>query len=101
MSDLLLQRVRKLGLYGLTANWAELGYEPWVSQLVEIEEAERQRRSLQRRLRSSRIGDFKPMADFDWAWPTTIDWELIEDLFTLQFLDEGANVVLIGNRGLG
>ena len=101
MSDLLYQRVRKLGLYGLAANWAELGHETWVSQLVEVEEAERQSRSLQRRLRSSRIGDFKLMADFDWAWPATIDRELIEDLFTLQFLDEGANVVLIGNRGLG
>lgn len=101
MTDLLCQRARKLGLYGLVARWSEFGHLPWVAELIETEEAERQSRSLQRRVRASRIGDFKPMADFDWSWPTTIDRDLIEDLFSYQFLEERANVVLIGNRGLG
>jgi hypothetical protein len=41
--------------------------------LLAIEEDERQRRSLDRRLRAARIGTFKAIADFDWNWPKRID----------------------------
>jgi DNA replication protein DnaC len=41
------------------------------------------------------------MADFDWSWPTKGDRELIEELFTFQFLNEAANVVLVGANGVG
>ena len=101
MTDLLLQRAQKLRLYGLVAQWSELGHASWVPQLIEAEEEARRHRSLERRIRYSRLGEFKPLADFDWAWPTQIDRELIEDLFTYQFLAEAANVALIGDRGLG
>lgn len=99
--DPLCQRAFKLGLYGLVARWSELGQEPWVRHLLDSEEEERRHRSLERRMRTSRIGAFKPMADFDWAWPTAIDREAVEDLFSFQFLEEAANVVLIGSSGLG
>lgn len=99
--DPLLQRALQLRLYGLVARWPELRHEPWVLVLVELEEAERQHRSLERRMRSSRVGAFKPMADFEWSWPTRIDRDLIEELFNFQFLDEAANVVLVGSSGLG
>jgi DNA replication protein DnaC len=100
-SDPLCQRAYKLGLYGLVNRWPEFGHEPWVSQLVDCEEAERQHRSLERRMRRSKVGAFKVMADFDWKWPTKGDRELIEELFTFQFLDEAANVVLVGANGVG
>ncbi len=99
--DPICQRAFKLGLYGLVARWGELGHEPWVPQLIACEEEERQHRSLNRRMRRSKVGAFKPMADFDWAWPTAIDREAVEDLFSFQFLQEAANVVLIGSSGLG
>jgi DNA replication protein DnaC len=41
------------------------------------------------------------MADFEWTWPRKIDRELVEDLFRLEFLEEGANVVLVGPNGAG
>jgi hypothetical protein len=41
----------------------------WVAQMLAWEAAERGRRSLERRLRAAHIGRFKPLADFDWAWP--------------------------------
>jgi DNA replication protein DnaC len=65
------------------------------------EEAERQRRSLDRRLRAARIGTFKAIADFDWSWPKRIDRQAIEELFGLSFLDDGTNVILLGPNGLG
>ena len=65
------------------------------------EEQERDRRSLERRIKEAHIGQFKPMSEFDWNWPTKIDREQVEELFNLNFLDERANVVLIGTNGIG
>lgn len=97
----LRQRAKRLNLHGVLANWTDVRQLPWLAQLVEMEEAERQRRSMERRLRTAHIGRFKPMADFDWDWPEDIDRPAVEDLFTLRFLDEAANVVLIGPNGIG
>jgi DNA replication protein DnaC len=44
---------------------------------------------------------FKALCDFDWAWPKKIDRMHVEDLFTLRFVAEGANVVLLGPNGVG
>ena len=99
--DLFRERLRRLGLYGLLAQGGEILSEPWMPRLIEIEEAERQRRSLERRLQGARIGAFKPMADFDWQWPKKPDRELIDELFTFGFVEEAANVVLLGPNGVG
>jgi DNA replication protein DnaC len=99
--DLLRERAFRLGLHGLVSRWSELGGEAWVEELISIEDAERSRRSLERRVRNAKIGAFKPMADFDWSWPRRIDRELVEDLFGLDFLGEAANLVLVGPNGVG
>ena len=93
--------LRRLGFYGLLANAQTLLNEPWLARVIEIEDAERSRRSLKRRLDHSRLGAFKPIADFDWAWPEKCDRSLIEELFSLGFNEEAANVVFIGTKGLG
>ena len=93
--------LRRLGFYGLAANAQTLLNEPWLARVIEIEDAERSRRSLKRRLDHSRLGAFKPIADFDWAWPEKCDRSLIEELFSLGFNEEAANVVFIGTKGLG
>ena len=95
------QRLRQLGLYGLLAQAETLMHQPWLARVIEIEDAERARRSLKRRLDDARLGTFKPVADFDWAWPTRCDRILIDELFSLAFVEEAANVVLIGSNGLG
>jgi DNA replication protein DnaC len=94
-------RAKVLGLYGLLARWDEVREEPWLQELFSIEEEERKRRSLERRIRNARIGSFKPMTDFEWDWPTRIDREAIDELFALEFLEEGGNVILLGANGLG
>ena len=95
------ERLRRLALYGLLAQDDAILAEPWLQRLIDIEEAERARRSLKRRLDNARLGAFKPISDFDWDWPQDIDRPLIEELFTLEFLGEAANAVLIGPNGLG
>ena len=72
-----------------------------LEEMARMEELERARRSLERRLRFARIGRFKPIADFDWDWPTQIDRPLIERALTLDFIREGRNLILLGANGLG
>src|SRR3990170_1629326 len=66
-----------------------------LEHVVETETHERARRSLERRLARSRLGRFKPMADYDWAWPTRIDRDAVESALRLDFLQAGRNVVLV------
>lgn len=62
---------------------------------------ERAHRSLERRLRVSELRRFKPIADFDWTWPTKIERDVIERALTLDFLAEARNLVLVGaNAGV-
>ncbi len=99
--DNIQERIRALGLWGLLAHYHEVKDQAWVKTLVEWVERERGQRSLDRRIQNSRIGRFKPMADFDWGWPTKIDRAHIEELFSFSFIDEGANVILVGPNGTG
>ncbi|MEZ6036529.1 MAG: IS21-like element helper ATPase IstB [Planctomycetota bacterium] len=95
------ERARRLKLWGLLANWETMSKESWVRDFLGAEEDERDRRSLERRVRSARLGAFKSMADFDWEWPKKIDRDHVEDLLQLGFLDDAANVVLLGPSGVG
>jgi DNA replication protein DnaC len=99
--DELQKRLRTLNLLGLAARLDEVRAEPWLSRVIQIEDEERQHRGLDRRMKNSRLGRFKPIADYDWGWPKSVDREAIEGLFTLRFVDEGANVVLVGPNGVG
>jgi DNA replication protein DnaC len=72
-----------------------------LEHLTDEEMAARTRRSLERRLALSRIGRFKPMADFDWNWPRKIDHDLVDRALTLDFLADARNLILLGANGLG
>ena len=97
----LRERLQRLGLYGLLANAESVINESWLPKLLELEEAERARRSFKRRLEEARLGTFKPLADFDWRWPSHCDRPLIDEVLSLAFIGEAANIVLIGPNGLG
>ena len=100
-NDPLMARARALKLYGLLAHWEEIHDLGRVERLIGWEEQERARRGLERRLRNAHLGRFKPLADFDWSWPKQCDREAVEELMRLAFLDEAANVVLVGPNGVG
>ena len=77
-------RATELRLHGLLAHWADVMADPEaasrVAQWLDWETQERSRRSLERRLREAHIGQFKPLADFDWSWPKRCDRAAIEAL---------------------
>jgi DNA replication protein DnaC len=100
-SESLKRRALELRLNGLLAHWSEVTDAGWVGALVQWEEEERSRRSLERRLRDAQIGRFKPLCDFDWNWPTRCDRVAIEELMSLEFLKTCSNVVLVGPNGIG
>jgi DNA replication protein DnaC len=109
MTDL-RSRLRDLGLIA-TANGLDdivalatkkrWGPSDLFEHLADLEEKDRARRGLERRMSRSRLEKFKPMSDFDWNWPTKIDRALVESLLALDFLDAGRNVVLVAPGGLG
>jgi DNA replication protein DnaC len=103
-------QLQQIGLRALPAQLddfiARAGKSRWsphqiLEQMLEAEVQERSRRSLEHRLRFSGIKKFKPIADFEWSWPTKIERDIIERALTLDFLPEARNLVLVGANGLG
>ncbi len=72
-----------------------------LEQVVQSELDERARRGLERRLSRAQLGRFKPMADFDWAWPKKLDRDAVESALRLDFIPQARNVVLVAPQGLG
>ena len=101
MDDPLLARAKSLKLYGMLAHWEEIEETGWIASLIQWEEEERARRSLERRLGNAHLGRFRPLADFNWDWPKRCDREAIEELMGLAFLHETANAILVGPNGVG
>jgi DNA replication protein DnaC len=111
MSDRDLRDVlRSLGLTVTAAGFDDLialatkkrwGPTELLEHIATSEDRERSRRSLERRLRRSRLERFKPMADFDWNWPTKIERPLVESAVRLDFIGDARNVVLVAPQGLG
>jgi DNA replication protein DnaC len=99
--DELHQRLRALGLLGLASRIDEVRNEPWLERVLTIETEERQHRGLDGRMKNSRLGRFKAIANYDWRWPKRIDREAIDALLRLDFARDGANVVLVGPNGVG
>lgn len=97
----LSHRARSLNLHGLLAHLNEPGDRSWVEPLLAWEEAERARRSQERRLRGARLGRFKSIADFDWNWPSKCNRAALEAQLRLEFMRDAGNAVLMGPNGVG
>lgn len=63
--EALRARLNRLNLYGLLAQVEQIRNESWLQRVLEIEEGERQQRSLKRRFGNARLLKFKSIADFD------------------------------------
>jgi DNA replication protein DnaC len=72
-----------------------------IEEVARHEQRDRERRSLERRLRAAKIGRFKPMADFDWNWPQSIDRDAIDRALTGDLVASKDNLILVAAQGLG
>ena len=97
----LQDKAKKLGLRAVMADWEHYAKQDWLAPFIEAEGLARDKHGLERRIKEAKIGQFKQMSQFDWDWPKIIDRDQVEDLFSLDFLKEKANVVLMGGNGIG
>ncbi len=109
-SDDLAAALLELGLRHTADNLSDIvalatkkrwGLTAALEHICRLEQADRAQRSQERRLRRSKLGRFKPVADFDWSWPKKIDRAAIEAALTLEFLERAGNVVFVAPQGLG
>ena len=73
--------------------WTPLQY---LGRLLEGEVHRRQDQRVARRVQAARFPVIKTLEEFDWGWPSKINRDQVRDLFRLRFLEEHANVILLG-----
>lgn len=79
-------------------SWSHVEY---LSRLVAGEVAGRQDRARLRRISHACFPVLKTLEQFDFTWPTKINRLQVQNLFRLKFLEEKANIILVGGVGLG
>ena len=80
------------------------GRKGQVDAMLELTDAQialKRRADAERRTRKANIPYIKPLADFDWGFQPSVPRGLVEQLATLEFIDRGDNVVLVGSPGVG
>ena len=84
------------------ATHSRLGPTETCEKPVEMERREREARNLATRTRQATLGKFTSIDRFDWNHPSKINRALYEQLHsTLDFIEQGENVLLRGPSGVG
>ena len=103
------------GLRALRLNWLSENHDEFLAgckkgkmspeqvldRLVELELVEKTRRGTERRVKSAKLGTFKHISEFDWAWPKKIDRDSLESALKGDFIEHCRNIILAGAQGLG
>lgn len=99
----------ELKLYGLKSAWDETvnagikrkkSIDTIVLELLEVEKAERARRSIRYQLSSSKIPMIKDLDQFDFS-VSKIDEGRLHHLYHGRFLNNGENLIFVGGTGTG
>ena len=80
--------------------------QPWdhreyLRRLIEGEYNDQRQRRVAARIKSARFPVIKTLEQFNWTWPKKINRLAVQNLFRLEFLAQHANVVFLGNVGVG
>ncbi|MFE9368140.1 IS21-like element helper ATPase IstB [Streptomyces sp. NPDC006978] len=114
MSELTSTRIRttaaKLGLPNLAealnqyvqrADEAKMGYLDLLDLVLSEELAVRDDRRFRNGLRLSKLPHHKTLEDYDFSFQPELDPRKVKDLATLSFVEDKANVALLGPPGVG
>lgn len=93
-----LDNYKALAKQGAEEQWDPIKF---LTHLVEGEALLRSERSTQRRIRLARFPVIKTLDQFQWSWPKKINRLQVQNLFRLDFIENKANVILLGGVGLG
>lgn len=77
------------------------GRLPWLWRLVEPQVRRRVENRAERRIRDARLPVRKTFEAFDFAFQPKLDKDLVMELATLRFIDQGKNILLAGMSGTG
>ena len=78
-----------------------IAHEALLERIAQAEIERRRARSFRRRHQRSHLGHTATLTDFDFQHPTRIDRVLVDQVFSLGFIQEGGAVLLIAPSGLG
>jgi DNA replication protein DnaC len=77
------------------------GYTQFLHDLLDVEVTATEQRRLDGRLRFANFPSTKTLEEFDFSAQPTLDRRLVDELATLRFIDEKANLLLVGPPGVG
>ena len=106
----LAANLEELGLGSMASSVPEYvrlvadGEKDLVAAMLELTDAQvaaKRRSDDDRRMRMANFPFIKTLADFDWSFQPSVPRGLVEELATLQFVERGDNVVLVGSPGVG
>lgn len=102
LKRLKLRRVREvLEDYNRLAVTQQLAYLDFIAGLVNEEVAARDGTQQHKRLLAAGFPTLKRIEDFDFTFQTSVSRQEVAELARLRFLDEHANVCLLGPPGVG
>jgi DNA replication protein DnaC len=73
----------------------------WLWRLLEPQVRARVESRIERRVREARLSERKTFEAFDFAFQPSLDRDLVMELATLRFIDQGRNILLAGMSGTG
>jgi DNA replication protein DnaC len=80
---------------------AQWDYEEYLRELLETEVADREARTVQRRLRAAHFPDHKTLEQLDWKALSGISKPKLSALASCEYIDRAEDVVLVGPIGTG
>ena len=84
-----------------TAARDTITHADYLAGLAEGELNQRRDRATIRRIKTARFPVVKTIDQFSWSWPKKINRMAMQNLFRLKFLDDHANIILLGTVGIG
>ncbi len=109
-TNLLHQHLDQLKRPFLKAQYAELAQQAaqhgwthieYLTRLIDGQYQQRLQHTVRMRIQAARFPVLKTLEQFQWDWPKKINRLQVQHLFRLDFLAQKANVVFLGNVGLG
>jgi DNA replication protein DnaC len=94
----ILQNYEDFAAQATAKQWSHVEY---LTRLINGENAARQDRARERRIQQAHFPVVKTLDSFDFTWPGKINRPQVQNLFRLKFVEDKANVILVGGVGLG
>jgi len=77
------------------------GYTEFLRRALEIEQAARIERKIQRRIRWSKLGPYVDLNEFDFSARPELSANAVKDFLTCRFVEEKRNIILVGRPSTG